>query len=211
MKRIIVDAGFAVALAAVVAAAPPAGAVTIVLPRAGQVGVGVQGQFGTLLQSGNLGNEFGSGAGLAIKLVYRMRYERAIGLSFESSQLQTRVPRFDQTAFLASPDSLTRSTLNVTSAGFDIYQYFNTRTRTPRYLDAGIGLAEVNSELQDGEITYPPDGSDGLYLSAGAGFERFVYRSWAVDASAKYRAIFFDGEVNHTVQASLGMIFYAAY
>jgi len=207
MKRLIVVAGLGVSLAV----GTPAHAVTIVLPRAGQVGIGIQGQYGSLLQSGQLGDEFGAGPGLAIRLKYRMRYERAIGLSFESHQLDTRTPRFDETAFLASPDSLTRSTLNITSAGFDIYQFFDTRTRTPKYLDAGIGISQINAKLSDGEITYPPDGGDGMYLSAGAGFERFVYRSWAVDLSANYHVLFFNGQANHSVHVALGMIFYAAY
>ena len=60
------------------------------------------------------------------------------------------------------------------------------------------------SVLRDGTV-------NALFLGAGAGFERFVYRSWAVDGSARYSAIFLDGTTNHEVQFALGMIFYAAY
>ena len=55
----------------------------LILPRAGQVGIGIQAQGGTLLTPGDLGTEFGGGGGLAVHVRYRMRFERAIGLTFE--------------------------------------------------------------------------------------------------------------------------------
>ena len=42
-------------------------AAQVILPRPGQVGFSLQGQYGTLLSSGNLGDEFGSGPGLAVR------------------------------------------------------------------------------------------------------------------------------------------------
>jgi hypothetical protein len=53
--------------------------------------------------------------------------------------------------------------------------------------------------------------NDGVYVSAGAGLERFIYRSWALDLSTRYMAVFAGGKANHDLQASLGFIFYASY
>lgn len=183
---------------------------TILLPRSGQVGVGLQGGYGSMLKQGDFGDEFGSGAGLAIRLRYRMRYERAFGLSFEAHQLDARSPGRAQTAFTALEDSTRRDRLSVNLAGLEFYQMFDTRTRTVKMLSAGFGLAQFSARLDDGETQYPDKG-DGVYVSAGAGVERFFFRSWAWDLSTRYFAILHDGNVNHDLQASLGIIFYAAY
>lgn len=193
--------------------APLAGAASIVLPRAGQVGIGVAGQYGLLTKSGKLGEEFGNGPGMSVKLRYRMRYERGIGLSFDSQRLDAREPGRAEGAFLAITDldsTLVRDQLVVNSAGFDVYQYFGTRTKTVKHLTAGLGVAQVSARLSNGEVQYPL-GGDAFYLSVGAGIEKFVYRSWAVDLTTRYQALFHDAKVNHGVQLTLGMIFYAAY
>lgn len=185
---------------------------TIVLPRAGQVGVSVQGQWGLLMKSGLVGEEFGNGPGMGVKLRYRMRYERGVGLSFDTQSLDSREPGRGEGAFLPISDdsTLVRERVVMNSAGFDLYQFFGTRTRTVKHLNAGMGITQISARLSNGEVQYPL-GADGFYLSAGGGIEKFVYRSWAVDLNARYQAVFHDSKINHGVQVGLGMIFYAAY
>mgnify|MGYP003693672199 CR=1 FL=1 len=48
-------------------------------------------------------------------------------------------------------------------------------------------------------------------MSAGAGVERFFYRSWAIDASTRFFSVFHDGTANYDFQASIGLIVYATY
>ena len=82
-----------VALAAVIAISMPIAQeaeAVVVPPSPGQVGFGVQGQYGMMLESGTLGSDFESGPGLTVRLRYRMRYERAIGLSFEGQNFDIR-------------------------------------------------------------------------------------------------------------------------
>lgn len=197
---------------ALVLAVGTASAASLVLPRAGQVGIGLQGSFGSLVGGGDYGEEFGSGTGLAVRLRYRMRYERAIGLSFESHQLDARTPSNRAGAFdsLTDVPPITRDRLSMVTAGFEFYQMFDTRSRTVKMISVGVGLGQATARLSNGETQIPIAG-DAVYMSAGAGIERFVYRSWAVDASTRYFAMFHDGKLNHDVQVSLGMIFYAAY
>ena len=202
-------------LAVSLVAAGHASAASVILPRAGQVGIGVIGNFGTLLDSGQLGGEFGSGFGLGIRLRYRMRYERAIGLSFDQHYLDSRVLGYPKGAFSDQKDPLTDSLLTrdqlvMTTTGFDYYQMFSTRTRNVKWISGSVGLVQVSAKLSDGETQYP-DGGDGTYLGAGAGWERFVYRTWALDFEARYQAIFYGSTVNHNLQASAGIVFYAAY
>ncbi len=190
-----------IAIVAAIGAAGPARADWIVVPpRAGQLGIGLQGQYGTLLKSGEIGNEFGNGPGFGLVLRYRMRYERAAGLTFEGQQFDVR----------SLADSATASKrMSVYTYGFDVYQMFGTRTRTTSFVSAGAGLAQFRRTLTDAETQFSDN--DGAYVSVGAGFERFVWQSWALQGSAKYLSIFQNGKANHDLQATLGVIVYASY
>jgi len=180
-------------------AAAAGAASNIVLPRPGQVGIGIQGQAGTLLESGDLGDLFSSGPGIAVRMRYRMRYERALGITFEAQTFDARESSSSDTA---------ASKLNLIMSGFEVYQLFGTRTRTTRMVSVGIGIAQASAKLNSDETVFP---DDGFYVNAGAGVERFVWRSWAVDLSARYFTIFQHGKTNHDFQAALGLIFYASY
>jgi hypothetical protein len=210
MKAVFMVAAF---VAVVLLAGVPAHAVTIVLPRAGQAGVGLQFQGGGLAETGELGNEFGAGVGFgAVRLKYRTRYERAAGISFETRRLDGRGHFVTPSAFLvgAGADSVPLTAVTLQTFGADLYQFFGSRTRTQGFLSVSGGLAKINAWSKSGDPVYPIAG-DGVFLGVGAGLERFVYRSWAVDFSTRYAAIFLDGSTNHDVQVALGMIFYAAY
>jgi len=170
-------------------------------PRPGQVGLALQGQYGVLLDSGNIGKEFNQGPGLAVRLRYRMRYERAMGLSFEGQQFDVREA--------SSADTASKN-ISLYLYGLDFYQMFGTRTKTTRWLGVGAGLAQFRRRLNDNEIALGQD-SDGAFVSAGAGTERFFWQSWALDLSGKYYAVFQNGHVNHDFQAAIGLIVYATY
>lgn len=186
----------------------------VVLPRPGQVGVSLSGLYGTLLDSGNVGGVFGSGPGMAMRVRYRMRYERGFGLTFENHGLDARaadslVDLFDpEGPRLAANDPYAYKRLSLFLYGVDFYQLFGTRTKTTKMLSVGAGLAHPIFALNDGENEYPL--SDGAYLSAGAGVERFFWQSLAFDFGARYHAVFLDGKVNHDLQLSAGFILYAS-
>lgn len=193
-------------------AGPVQAAGNIVLPRSGQVGLGIQAQGGTMLSSGDLGTEFGSGGGLLVRVRYRMRFERAIGLTFDAQRLSAREPSGRAGAFdsLTDAPATLRDRLKLVTAGVEFYQLFDTRERTTKYVSAGAGLAQMSAHLTSGETQFPIAG-DGVFISAGAGLERFVFRSMAWDLGARYMAIFHDGQLNHDLQLQAGLIFYAAY
>jgi len=170
-------------------------------PRAGQVGIAVQGQYGAVLKSGSFGNEFSDGPGLAVRLRYRLRYERAIGLSFEGQRFDPREPSVADTA---------AKNLSAFCFGLDVYQMFGTKTRTTKWLNVGAGLVQFRRKLNDGEQQFGLD-NDGVYVSLGAGFERFIWQSWALDGSTKYFTVFQSGSANYDFQVALGVIVYAGY
>uniref|UniRef100_A0A832I3G1 Outer membrane protein beta-barrel domain-containing protein n=1 Tax=Eiseniibacteriota bacterium TaxID=2212470 RepID=A0A832I3G1_UNCEI len=199
----------AAALVLALAGAAPSGAATITLPRPGQVGFGAQGQFGALMKRGDFGEDFGAGAGISFRARYRMRFERGLGLSFERQGFEARSGVKPDTS---GGGRVFPETLTLQTATFDVYQMFGTRTRTPRYLSAGLGLAQATQKLDDGTTRVSGRGAgDGFLVSAGAGVEYFFWQSWAVDLSTRYHAIFHRDRTNHDVQVSAGLIFYAAY
>jgi hypothetical protein len=195
-----------------VCAWPAHAANTITLPRSGQVGIGITGSFGTLLPTGELGNEFGSGPGLSVKIRYRMRFERAIGLTFDAERMNSRDPSGAAGAFdsLTDAPAVLRDYMKMVTAGFEFYQLYDTRERTVKYLSAGAGLAQISAHLTDGETQYPIAG-DALFVSVGAGFERFFFRSWAWEMGFKYKPVLHDGKINQDLQGNVGLIFYAGY
>ncbi len=215
MDRRLYAVSLTVLIALLAVATPAAAASSVVLPRAGQVGLGVQAQYGTMLQSGGLGEEFGSGGGLTVKVRYRMRYERAMGLTFDLQKLAARDPSgragaFDSIVVTPGQPDIVRERLQINTAGIEFYQLFDTRERTVKMISAGVGLTQISSHLSSGETQYPIAG-DGVYFSLGGGLERFFFRSIAWDLGIKYMGILHDGKLNHDFQAQAGLIFYAAY
>ncbi len=189
--------------------------VVIVPPRPGQVGIAASGLYGTLLNSGDFGGLFASGPGICVRLRYRMRYERAFGLTFEQHGLDTRegaLFRDPVSDTLLSPtDAASARKLNMFLYGVDFYQMFDTRTKVVKMLSVGIGIAHPSRVDNDKNLNFSGSyASDGVYVSAGAGVERFVWQSLAVDVGARYHLILHEGSKNHDVQGSIGLVWYAA-
>ena len=189
---------------------------SIVLPKPGQIGLELGGGYGMLFDAGELGSLYNQGPTFFVRARYRMRYERAIGLSFEGQQFDVRE---EPPAFVVGADSTIAPTkLSLVLSGFEFYQMFGTRTKTVRMLMLGAGLAQARAKLNSGDTQLidvegeaPTGAGDGLYVSGGGGVERFFFRSWAWDLSTRYMAVFRNGKVNHDIQAALGVIIYASY
>ena len=205
-----------IVVASFMAARPAGAASSIVLPKPGQIGLELGGGYGMLLSAGELGDLYNQGPTFVVRARYRMRYERAIGLTFEGQQFDARIAPPE---FVVGADSTIGPTkMSLVTSGFEFYQMFGTRTKTVRMLMLGAGLAQMRAKLNSGDTQLidvegeaPTGSGDGLYVSAGAGVERFFFRSWAWDLSTRYMAIFKDGKPNHDLQAALGVIIYASY
>lgn len=217
-NRFPIVTGWAVSLgvlAALCAGTARAG-VVIVPPRPGQVGIAAGGLYGTLLKGGDFGTGFASGPGLAVRLRYRMRYERGFGLTFEQHGCDVRQGALfadpeHPGAFLDPTDPTSAKKLNLYLYGLDFYQMFDTRTKVVKMLSVGAGIAHPVRMDNDKSLNFLGTySSDGFYLSAGAEVERFVWQSLAVDVGARYHLILHESAKNHDVQASVGLIWYAA-
>ena len=194
--------GMAVVLVIGSLQAAPAVAAKVVLPRPGQVGIELQGGYGMLLNSGTQGGVFDQGPAIGARLRYRMRYERAIGLSFEKQRFEIRQPEAEYQGGAG------RQHLDVVLSGLEFAKMFGTRTPSVKMILVGVGLSQTSGRFVNGEGFFPGDGS---YLSAGFGVERFFYKSWALDFSTRYSLVFIPDDRLHSVQAALGLMFYASY
>lgn len=180
-----------------------ADAASVVLPRPGQIGFSAQGSLGSLSKSGEYGDLYGTGPGVAIRARLRMRYERGVGLSFERHGFHVR----DESDTAFAPRTLTLMTTTV-----DVYQLFGTRSRTVKMLSAGIGLSQGTQKLNGGDQKVGGVGAgDALVMGVGAGLERFVWQSMALDLGARYFVHLHHRKANHDVQLYGGLIFYAGY
>lgn len=186
-------------LSAAAAAAP------IVLPRPGQVGFGGGGGVGLLRGTGDPGGLFEQGPTFAFRLRYRMRYERALGLSFESQRFDIKALEAE---YPVGSGLQGRKNLTLVLSGVELSQLFGTRTRATKMLFVGAGLAQGSGRTQDNGTWFPGDGS---YVSAGVGVEYFFMRSWAWDLSGRYALVFLPDQRLHDFQAALGVILYASY
>ena len=174
----------------------------VVLPRPGDIGFAGFAQYGTLLKQGEIGEEFRSGPGFGVRLRYRMRYERGLGITFERQGFD---PREKSTADTAAANT------TLIATGLEMYQMFGTRTRTTKMLSIGVGLAQVTQKLNDGETQAAGPGvGDGFFVSLGGGTETFFWQSWALDLSLRYHAVILHDTTNHDIQISMGLVFYAS-
>jgi hypothetical protein len=175
----------------------------VVPPRPGQLGVSLDGQYGSFFKTGGLGSEFGAGPGLGVRVRYRMKYDRAIGLSFESTDYKVR--NNADTTFADNKATLLNSSV-------EFYQLFGTDGKTTRMISGGFGLTQVSKTLNDGEKKLGGDDvSDGMFIAIGAGLERFVVQSFGIDFNAHYEMIFQNGSTNQLFEVGIGLVFYAGY
>lgn len=177
-------------------------AAKVILPKPGEIGFVGLAQYGSLFKGGEIGQDFRSGAGLALRLRYRMRYERGLGLSFERHGFHPRVE---------STDPLAPTTSTLILSGADVYQMFGTRTRAVKMVGATVGLAQVSQKLNGGETQLSGRGvGDGFFVGLGGEIEYFFWNSWAVDVSVRHHIVILHESTNNDLQFSAGLVFYAS-
>jgi len=190
-------------LMTLMAAAAAHAAWIVVPPRPGQIGVAIDGQYGSFLSGGGLGSEFGAGGGLGVRVRYRMQYERAIGISFE---------RCDYTVRHNADTTFADHTVTLINTGAEFYQLFGTEGKTTRMISAGFGITQVSKKLNDGEEKLGGnDVGDGGFVMLGVGLERFFVQAFGLDLNAHYELIFQNGSTNQLITASAGLVFYAGF
>ena len=165
--------------------------------RNGTVSLGVAGLYGTLF-GGQFSDEFKAGIGVGFNPRYRTAPDQALGLSFDDQLFSVKT----EVDSAAAPDQLQ---FIVTT--FDFYKFFSVRKRMPAYLVLGAGIAQTRITDVDGEKEFPGDGGA---FKVGAGLEYWLFRSMTLDAGVRYHGLLLNSQLNHQMEASLGLNFYAS-
>jgi len=166
--------------------------------RNGTVSLGGAALYGTLFGGGLFSDEFKSGLGVGFNLRYRTAPDQALGLGFESQVFAVKTE---------ADSAAAHDRLQFIVTTFDYYKFFSVRKRMPAYLVLGAGIAQTRITDVDGEKEFPGDGGA---FKVGAGLEYWIFRSMTLDAGVRYHGLLLQSQLNHQMQASLGLNFYAS-
>jgi hypothetical protein len=163
--------------------------------RSGVVSFGIQGQYGYNTGETALTDPFDWGPGLAINARYAISKRYSLGVRFEVHNFGAREDSVDAMDIFAGGRSelldqrVGIDELRITTAGLDLYVYFNRGKETMNYLNFSSGLYQLSVLLS--EDPFNPIGRsarierDHLYVMGGAGLEHFLRRSVALDINGK--------------------------
>ncbi len=168
--------------------------------RQGTVSLGGQLLYGSLL-GGALAHDFNGGPGAAFNVRYRTASDQAIGVSFEAHNFAagSGIAAGDSTQFL--------DRLQVIVTTLDFTKFAGVRSRVPKYVQLGAGLAQTRETDKSGGKYYPGDG--GVF-KVGAGLEYWMNRTLSLDLGVRYHGVLLRSKLNHDVQVGLGFNFYTS-
>jgi hypothetical protein len=169
------------------------------LVREGTVSLHGAASYGKLMGGGRFSDVFDAGLGAAFGIRYRSDRNAAFGLSFESHHFEAKDDTPDSTFAPVS--------LQIVVTTLDYYHYSNVRGRTPRYWVIGAGLAQTRQTDADDEKEFPGDG--GVF-KVGGGVEYWMSRTITAELAIRYHGVFSQSELNHDLQAMLGVAFYTS-
>jgi len=182
--------------------------------RAGVVSVGIQGQYGYNTGGTRLTDPFDWGPGLVINAHYAVSRRYTVGVRFEVHNFGAREDSVDATDIFtrADPEFLDKriavDQMRVTTAGVDLYVYFNRGKDTMEYFNFSGGLHQLAVLLPEDPFLPAAQSArierDHLYLMGGVGLEHFLRRSLSLDVNGKVFA-YFGGEEGLPVAAELAV------
>ena len=162
----------------------------------GRSGSACRAQYGIAAKSGLARHRLRRRPRTRRALRYRMRYERALGLSFESQRFDAR----GRAAFDGSDPDADATTALAVHLGVEFYQMFGTRTRTTRMLSVGAGSRRRRSKLNSARrsssrcLDVPTDGrrplrergrGDRALLLAELGLRPLGAATWRCSRTAR--------------------------
>jgi hypothetical protein len=177
--------------------APPASGWRPRPVRAGSVSLGGAVQYGVLV-GGEFSNDFDNGLGAGFNLRYRTAADAAVALSFESHTFGAKVATDSAAGF---------SQLQIIMTTLDYMKFGSIRTRMPKYLTIGVGIAQTRITDNDDEKQFPGDG--GVF-KLGAGMEYWAWRTLSLELGVKYYGVLLRSKLNHVVQVAVAFNFYTS-
>ncbi len=165
--------------------------------RQGTVSLGGQVLYSALV-GGSFADDFDNGLGAGFNLRYRTAPDAALALSFEGQNFGVKVP---------SDSAAGHNRVQFIVTTLDYIKYGAIRSRMPRYVTIGVGLAQTRITDNDGEKEYPGDGG---VIKLGAGFEYWAWRTLSLELGVRYHGVLLRSKFNHDVEVGLGFNFYTS-
>jgi len=181
------------------APAPPEQRTLLRRQRVGTIDLGIQGGYGIVRGTSRLADGFDHGVSYAFRFRYMLSPSFSLGFSFENQHFGAR-PAPPSPEPGASDSTIHMSTVSVEGVFFIHHE----REVTP-YIIAGIGHAApdiVDNVLGSARV------NEGMFLTTGAGFERFIRPRFSLDFSLRGYGLISNSEFTSFAQLSAGIHLY---
>ncbi|HET9951292.1 MAG TPA: hypothetical protein VFS09_05795 [Candidatus Eisenbacteria bacterium] len=167
--------------------------------RPNTISLGLQAQYGGIRGSSRLADGFDHGAGYAFRFRYMLSPKTALGFSFEHQRFGSIQPP------LNVPGDFADSHLVVTTISAEAVFYHHREKESHPYLLVGFGYASP-------DIIYTEDiaarANEGVFLTGGVGFERFIRPRFSIDGSLRLYGEIANSEFTSMGQVGLGIHVY---
>jgi hypothetical protein len=180
-------------------AAPPERKILLRRQRPGTISLGLQGGYGVVRGTSRLADGFDHGPSYAFRFRYMLSPSFALGFSFENQRFGNRggVP--------SSEPGASDSTIHMSTVSAEGVFFFHREREVTPYLLGGIGHAAP--DIVD-EVLGSARVNEGMFLTAGAGVERFVRPRFSLDFSLRGYGLISNSEFTSFAQITAGIHLY---
>jgi hypothetical protein len=167
--------------------------------RPNTISLGFQAQYGGLRGTSRLADGFDQGLGYAFRFRYMLGPKTALGFSFEHQQFGAIQPPLNVEGQFAD------SHLVVSTVSAEVIFFHHREKELHPYFLIGFGYASP-------DIIYTEDiaarANEGVFLSGGMGFERFIRPRFSIDGSLRIYGEIANSEFTSMGQVGLGIHVY---
>ena len=167
--------------------------------RPNTVSVGVQGSYGVVRGTSRLADGFSDGPGYAVRFRYMLSTSFALGFSFENHRY------YDRGGVPSTEPGASDSVIVMTTVAIEGVKYLNRASEAHPYFLAGFGYASpdiVEEVLGSARV------NEGIFLTGGVGFERFVRSRFSIDITLEGHALVSNSELTTFAQICGGIHLY---
>ena len=167
--------------------------------RPGTISLGLQGGYGVVRGTSRLADGFDHGPSYAFRFRYMLSPSFALGFSFENQ-------RFGNRGGAPSPEpGASDSTIHMSTVSAEGVFFVHREREVTPYFIGGIGHAAP--DIVD-EVLGSARVNEGMFLTAGAGLERFVRPRFSLDFSLRGYGLISNSEFTSFAQITAGIHLY---
>jgi hypothetical protein len=167
--------------------------------RPNTISLGLQGQYGVVRGNSRIADGFDQGPGYAFRFRYMLSPSSALGFSFEHQRYGSIQTPLNQ------PGAFADSHVVITTVAAEAVFFRNRASDMNPYFLGGIGYATPDVVYTDSQSSRV---NEGMFATAGLGFERFVRPRFSIDVSVRGYAFVTNSEFTSIAQVGLGIHLY---